>query len=77
MTEEPKTNSANERVAHERCVCREVLEHLRTCFGVSPAVRDHLTNSRIELLKAIRAAIDERIETLSAPAQRGTKVAVE
>ena len=77
MNEEPRTNSAGERVAYERCLCREVLDHLRSCFGVSPAVHDHLRNSRIELLKAVRTAIDERIETLSAPAQRGTKVVVE
>jgi hypothetical protein len=66
-----------ERVVYERCLCRETVERLRDCFGVSPAVREHFTNSRIEFLKAIRAVIDERIEHISSADQRGTKVAVE
>ena len=59
------------------CLCREAFERLQECFGVSPTVKRHLANSRIEFLKAIRAAIDERIENLSGKAQPGTKVAVE
>ena len=70
---------AGARVIHERCLCRETLDQLREHFSfkVSPAVREHLANSRIEFLKAIRAVIDARIEHLSGAAQRGTKVAVE
>jgi hypothetical protein len=76
---QPETNqqSSTQRVADERCLCREALERLQECFGVSPAVRRHLTNSRLEFLKAIRAVIDERIEHLSSTEQRGTKVSVE
>ena len=62
---------------HERCLCREVLEQVREAFGVSPQVREHFTNSRIEFLKGIRAVIDSRIEHLSKTSQRGTKIAVE
>jgi hypothetical protein len=61
----------------ERCLCREVLEQVRECLGVSPQVHEHFTNSRIEFLKGIRAIIDHRIEHLSSAAQRGTKIAVE
>jgi ribosome-associated translation inhibitor RaiA len=46
-------------------------------LGVSPQVRQHLANSRIEFLKAIREVIDERIEQLSKPVQQGTKIQVE
>jgi hypothetical protein len=76
---EPQANqhAAGEHVVYERCLCREALDHLRDYLGVSPAVREHLTNSRIEFLKAIRAVIDERIEHMSGTSQRGTKVAVE
>ena len=76
---EPETNqqSSAGRVVHERCLCRETLDQLRDCFGVSPTVRQHLTNSRLEFLKAIRAVIDERIEHISGAGQRGTKVTVE
>jgi len=40
-------------------------------------VKQHLANSRVEFLKAIRQVIDDRIEHLSAQGQKGTKVAVE
>jgi len=70
-------HTVGERVLNERCLCREVFDHLRDTFGVSLAVRQHLTNSRIEFLKAIREVIDERIERLSKTAQHGTKIAVE
>jgi hypothetical protein len=54
-----------------------VLDHLHECFHVSPAVREHLANSRIEFLKAIRGVIDSRIERLSHSGPRGAKIAVE
>ena len=44
---------------------------------MTPKVREHFTNSRIEFLKGIRAVIDSRIEHLSNTGQRGTKIAVE
>lgn len=68
---------ASGSTTHERCVCNEVFDHLRDVLGVSPEVRVHLNNSRIELLKAVRRAIDNRIEHLSKPAAHGTKIAVE
>jgi hypothetical protein len=43
----------------------------------SPAARMHLRNSRIELLKAVRSLIDDRIADLSSTGQQGTKVSVE
>lgn len=61
----------------ERCLCREVVDRLEALFGVSPAVREHLLNSRVELLKAVRGALDERIERLSTAARRGSKISVE
>ena len=73
----PNQHGAGERVVYERCLCRETLEQLRDCLGLSPAVWQHLTNSRIELLKAIRTVVDERIERISGGGQRGTKVTVE
>ena len=73
-TTQPGTGQA---VIHERCLCREIVDQVRECFGVSPQVREHFTNSRIEFLKGIRAIIDSRIEHLSQASQRGTKIAVE
>jgi len=63
--------------AHDRCLCYEVLDLFRSRLAVSPRVRQHLTNSRIEFLKAIREVLDERIEHLSKPDQQGTKIPVE
>jgi hypothetical protein len=76
---EPETNhqTSAPRAADERCLCRETLDRIQECFGVSPVVRQHLTNSRLEFLKAIRAVIDQRIEHISAAGQRGTRVTVE
>ena len=76
MSEQENTQQSARQPA-ERCLCREVLVQVRECFGVSPEVREHFTNSRIEFLKGIRAAIDSRIEHLSKASQRGTKIAVE
>lgn len=75
--QETTQQSSTQQVAGERCLCREALDRVQECFSVSPRVRQHLSNSRVEFLKAIRAVIDERIERISATGQRGTKVAVE
>ena len=69
--------NASQPVVQERCLCRELVNHFREVFDVSPQVREHFTNSRIEFLKGIRAVIDSRIEHLSNAGQRGTKIAVE
>jgi hypothetical protein len=66
-----------EHAAHEPCPCREIVNTVREYLGVSPAVRQHLANSRVEFLKALREMIDARIEHLSSQPQKGTKVAVE
>lgn len=75
--QEPAQQNANQPLIQERCLCREIVNQFREAFGVSPQVREHFTNSRIEFLKGIRAVIDSRIEHLSNAGQRGTKIAVE
>jgi hypothetical protein len=70
-------SSKSEQVVYEPCPCRELLEAARKLLGISPEVKQHLANSRVEFLKAIRQVIDDRIEHLSAQGQKGTKVAVE
>ncbi len=78
MSEQPGSQQATgERATRERCVCNEVFDHFRDAFGVPPAAREHLANSRIEFLKAIREVIDARIERVSKTARQGTKIAVE
>lgn len=62
---------------HEHCLCCEIMSHLRDCLGVSPAVQEHLRNSRVEFLKAIRSLLDARIEHLSKTQQEGTTINVE
>lgn len=77
MSEQSTQQNAGQSVAVERCLCREVVDQMRDFLGVSPQVREHFTNSRIELLKGIRAIIDSRIEQLSKASPAGTKIAVE
>jgi hypothetical protein len=72
-----KSQPTSESVVYEPCPCRELVNSVRELLGISPAVRQHLANSRVEFLKAVRQVIDDRIEHLSAQAQPGTKVAVE
>lgn len=78
MSEQQTSQGAAEKDAgHERCLCYEVVDMFRSRLGISPKVRQHLANSRVEFLKAIREVIDERIENLSKPSQQGTKISVE
>ena len=74
---EKSQSTTSEQVVYERCPCREIVDTVREFLGISPAVRQHLANSRVEFLKAIREVLNERIEHLSSQGQKGTKVAVE
>jgi hypothetical protein len=74
---EQESNQRASGVHGERCVCNEVFDHFRDAFGVPPAAKEHLANSRIEFLKAIREVIDARIEKVSKATRQGTKIAVE
>jgi hypothetical protein len=68
---------AAEHAVQDRCVCSHLIDLVRERLGISPAVKQHLMNSRVEFLKAIREVIDERIDHLTAKGQQGTKIAVE
>jgi hypothetical protein len=77
MSDQQASPSSGERVVYERCLCRELLDQFRSRLGVSPQVRQHFANSRIEFLKAIREVINDRIEHLSKKAEPGAKIPVE
>jgi hypothetical protein len=78
MSEQQTSSQAADQSAGHRCVCEEFVGHVQDLLGVSGEVRQHLTNSRIEFLKAIRGVLDQRIERLSKhSAAQGTKIAVE
>jgi len=70
-------STVREQAGHKSCSCHEIADSVRQFLGISPAVRQHLANSRIELLKALREMLDARIEHLSSQPQKGTRVAVE
>lgn len=77
---EPHTQasqSASQHVAYEPCLCREVVGLLRARLGVSDQVHQHLVNARIEVLKAVREVLNERIEHLSKKPEHGAKIPVE
>ncbi len=69
--------TATEPDVHEPCPCREIVDTVREYLGISPAARQHLANSRVEFLKALREMLNARIEHLSSQTQKGTKIAVE
>jgi len=70
-------STARDHATHEPCPCREIVDTVRQYLGISTAARQHLANSRVEFLKAVREVLNARIENLSNQAQKGTKVAVE
>jgi hypothetical protein len=77
QSNQQQANQGSTGATHQRCPCYEVMDFIRTRLGVSPAVRQHLSNSRVEFLKAIREVIDQKIEHLSKAGQPGTKIPVE
>ena len=79
MSNEQTSNTAN-GTKTGRGAPQEVhafIDQIANCFDVPGEVRQHFTNSRIEFLKGIRAAIDHRIEKLSGSEQHGSRIAVE
>ncbi|MBZ5500422.1 MAG: hypothetical protein LAP85_28845 [Acidobacteriia bacterium] len=77
--ETENTGQAQTQAPHaEHCICESIAAHLIDAFGLKSApARQHLRNARIEMLKAMRSLIDERIDHLSRERQKGTKVAVD
>jgi len=76
-TQQTQSTSTDQAAAHARCACGELTEAISELLGFSPSVKQHLHNSRIELLKALREVIDAKIDHLRSQTQKGTKVAVE
>ena len=76
-TQQTQSIPTGQAFAHARCACGELTEAISELLGFSPTVKQHLHNSRIEFLKALREVIDTRIDRLSSQAQKGTKVTVE
>jgi hypothetical protein len=76
-TQQTQSPPGGQAFAHARCACGELTEAVSELLGLSPSVKQHLHNSRIELLKALREVIDARINHLSRQVPKGTKVAVE
>ncbi len=76
MNQETTAESAA-RPAGETCLCREAGRRLMGMLQIPDETRQHLNNSRIEFLKAIRSLIDRRIEYLSRTGQKGSRIVVE
>jgi len=76
-TQQTQSTPTGQASAHARCACGELTEAVSELLGFSPSVRQHLHNSRIEFLKAMREVIDAKIDHLSRQVPKGTKVAVD
>ncbi len=63
------------------CACMgagPMVTNLLRQLGPDDEVRQHFRNARVELLKGLRAIIDQRISDLQKPAQqKGAKLAVD
>jgi dihydropteroate synthase len=63
---------------HPNCLCMGMGPKLTTMLECrSEAAAGHFRNARMEMLKAMRAMLDERIEHLSRTHKKGTAVPVE
>ena len=76
-TQQTESTPTGHAQNHASCPCCEIADAVTRVFGVSPAVKQHLANSRVEFLKAIREIINTRIDHLSSQPSKGTRVAVE
>lgn len=78
MDTETKGQAQGHASQAEPCICRSIAAHIIDVLGVrSEEAHQHVRNARVEMLKAMRAIIDERINQLSQRQAKGTKVAVE
>ena len=73
-------NTDQETARESGCFCMglgpNVSQVLRS-MGPPESVRQHFRNARIEILKGIRAMIDQRIAALSSEPEKGAKINVE
>jgi hypothetical protein len=73
-----KKEAANTAASHVNCLCMGLGPKVTAMLECrSEAAAGHFRNARLEMLKAMRTLIDERIEHLSRPRKRGTAVPVE
>lgn len=62
------------------CGCQGVgpmLTELLTRLGPSDAVRQHFTNAHLEVLKGIRAFLDDQIQAQTRAPESGTRIPVD
>ena len=87
MTEstEPQSNTEKSSCSSGGpCVCAgagpavsSVVSHLLKEFGPSEPVRRHFAQARLEILKGLRAILDERISAVQKEPARGVKVTID
>jgi len=79
MSVRRKAASRNRAPAESECLCMgfgpELARMLRS-LG-SDSAKGHFRSARVEVLRGLRALIDQRIETLSKHPRRGTAIEVE
>jgi hypothetical protein len=86
MTESNESQGASEKrgCASGECLCAGagptvsgVLSQVMKDFGPSEPVRRHFTQARLEILKGLRAFLDQRINDIQKQPARGVKVAID
>ena len=79
MSKTKKEEKGKARVEHERCCCpfcltSRMMEEAEEAYG---GFFNHLRKARIEMLRAFRTLIDERISSLEKQKKKVTKVKVD
>lgn len=86
MTEsnEPPAAGENRGCASGECLCAGagptvtgVLSQMMKDFGPSEPVRRHFNQARLEILKGLRAFLDQRIADIQKQPARGVKVTID
>lgn len=78
MTEStnPQTDQARPEQTSSRCG-RDATDAFSRAFRMPEEAGEHFRQARIEFLKGIREIVDQKIQKLSNPSRRGTRVTVE
>jgi len=74
---EQTTAETTARPTGETCLCREAARQLVGMLRLPASTRQHLNNSRVEFLRAIRSLIDARIDYLLSTREKGSRITVE
>jgi hypothetical protein len=83
-TESKQTSESKQACGSPGCLCAgsgpalsNLVDQAMRQLGPSEPVRQHFRQARIEVLKGLRALLDEQITAAQQPASKGTRLSVD